>query len=101
MRTTDERSVARPSGSGPCRLGPYSVWPPVVLAPMAGITNTSFRTLCREFGAGLYVCEMITTRALVERNPKTMAMIRFGADEHRGRSSCTASIRRSSAAPCG
>jgi nifR3 family TIM-barrel protein len=63
-------------------IGEYSIWPPVVLAPMAGITNASFRALCREFGAGLYVCEMITTRALVERNPKTMAMIRFGADEH-------------------
>ena len=41
----------------------------------------AFRQLCREQGAGLYVCEMITTRALVERNPKTMRMIQFGADE--------------------
>ena len=63
-------------------VGPHEVWPPVVLAPMAGITNASFRSLCREFGAGLYVCEMITTRALVERNPKTFNMIRFGPDEH-------------------
>jgi nifR3 family TIM-barrel protein len=62
-------------------LGPLSVWPPVVLAPMAGITNPPFRRLCREHGAGLYVCEMITTRALVERNAKTMAMVRFDADE--------------------
>jgi nifR3 family TIM-barrel protein len=53
----------------------------VVLAPMAGITNPPFRRLCREYGAGLYVCEMITTRALVERNAKTMAMVRFDADE--------------------
>ena len=64
----------------PLPIGPYSVWPPVVLAPMAGITNASFRALCREFGAGLYVCEMITTRALVERDPKTMEMIRFGPE---------------------
>jgi len=63
------------------RIGPFKVWPPVVLAPMAGITNASFRRLCREFGAGLYVCEMITTRALVERDRKTMEMIRFGPDE--------------------
>ena len=49
--------------------------PPVVLAPMAGITNTAFRRLCREFGAGLYVSEMITTRALVERNAETMRLI--------------------------
>ena len=48
---------------------------------MAGITNPAFRTLCREFGAGLYVCEMITTRALVERNAKTLQMVRATADE--------------------
>ncbi len=64
------------------RIGPFDVWPPVVLAPMAGITNASFRRLCREFGAGLYVCEMITTRALVERDAKTLQMIRFGPDEN-------------------
>jgi nifR3 family TIM-barrel protein len=55
--------------------------PPVVLAPMAGITNVAFRRLCREYGAGLYVSEMITTRALVERNAKTLKLIEFGADE--------------------
>lgn len=53
----------------------------MVLAPMAGITNAPFRVLCREQGAGLFVCEMITTRALVERNPKTLKMIRFDASE--------------------
>ncbi len=55
--------------------------PPVVLAPMAGITNVAFRRLCREFGAGRYVCEMVTTVALVERNPKTMRLIAFAPDE--------------------
>lgn len=68
--------------AGTLRIGPYPVWPPVVLAPMAGVTNASFRTLCREFGAGLYVCEMITTRALVAGDPKSRAMMRFGPDEH-------------------
>jgi nifR3 family TIM-barrel protein len=63
------------------RLGPYEIDPPVVLAPMAGITNIAFRRLCREHGAGLYVCEMVTTRALVERNPKTMRMVAFEPDE--------------------
>ncbi|MEV0586429.1 tRNA dihydrouridine synthase DusB [Nonomuraea sp. NPDC050310] len=63
------------------KIGPIEVWPPVVLAPMAGITNAAFRVICREQGAGLYVCEMITTRALVERNPKTMRMIRFRPEE--------------------
>ncbi|MCT2282580.1 tRNA-dihydrouridine synthase family protein, partial [Micromonospora chalcea] len=48
---------------------------------MAGITNVGFRRLCREQGGGIYVCEMITTRALVERNPKTLRMIAFGAEE--------------------
>ncbi|MFF0155268.1 tRNA dihydrouridine synthase DusB [Micromonospora sp. NPDC005203] len=65
----------------PLTLGGYQVWPPVVLAPMAGITNVGFRRLCREQGGGIYVCEMITTRALVERNPKTLHMIAFGDDE--------------------
>jgi nifR3 family TIM-barrel protein len=64
--------------------------PPVVLAPMAGITNTAFRRLCREAMApalepgqagGLFVSEMITTRALVERNAKTLRLIRFAPDE--------------------
>jgi nifR3 family TIM-barrel protein len=57
---------------------------PVVLAPMAGITNTAFRRLCREqpgASRGLFVSEMITTRALVERNQKTMKLIRFEPDE--------------------
>jgi nifR3 family TIM-barrel protein len=73
------------------RLSPRIVAdPPVVLAPMAGITNTAFRRLCREAMAsqlgpgqagGLFVSEMITTRALVERNPKTMQLIRFEPDE--------------------
>jgi nifR3 family TIM-barrel protein len=65
----------------PLRLGGLVVDPAVVLAPMAGITNPAFRTLCREFGAGLYVCEMITTRALVERNEKTLQMVRATPDE--------------------
>ncbi|MCP2259397.1 putative TIM-barrel protein, nifR3 family [Streptoalloteichus tenebrarius] len=67
--------------TAPLRIGPHVVDPPVVLAPMAGITNVAFRRLCREYGAGLYVCEMITTRALVERHPETMRMITFDPDE--------------------
>lgn len=63
------------------RIGPYEVDPPVVLAPMAGITNVAFRRLCREYGAGLYVCEMITARAVVERDPKTRHMMAFDEGE--------------------
>lgn len=64
--------------------------PPVVLAPMAGITNTAFRRLCREAmheslgpgrAGGLFVSEMITSRALVEGNPKTLRLVHFEADE--------------------
>ncbi len=65
----------------PLRIGPYAVDPPVVLAPMAGITNVAFRRLCREYGAGLYVCEMITARAVVERDPKTRHMMAFDEGE--------------------
>ncbi|MFI9238600.1 tRNA dihydrouridine synthase DusB [Streptomyces sp. NPDC053079] len=65
------------------QIGPHSVQPPVVLAPMAGITNAPFRTLCREFsgGKGLFVSEMITTRALVERDAKTMRLVHFDGTE--------------------
>ena len=65
----------------PLRIGPIELGAPVVLAPMAGITNTAFRRLCREYGAGLYVSEMITTRALVERNATTMRLIRHHESE--------------------
>lgn len=61
--------------AGPLAIGGIELDVPVVLAPMAGITNTAFRRLCREFGAGLYVSEMITSRALVERTPESMRLI--------------------------
>ena len=61
--------------AGPLVIGDLALDVPVVLAPMAGITNTAFRRLCREFGAGLYVSEMITSRALVERTPESMRLI--------------------------
>jgi nifR3 family TIM-barrel protein len=70
------------------RIGPIALASPVVLAPMAGVTNVAFRTLCRELEqsrvgtvSGLYVCEMVTARALVERHPATMHMVTFAADE--------------------
>ena len=54
---------------------------PVVLAPMAGITNSAFRTLCREQGAGLFVTEMVTARALIERREETFRLIKPGVGE--------------------
>jgi len=65
----------------PLRIGPIEVDVPVVLAPMAGITNMAYRRLCREYGAGLYVCEMITSRALVERTPVSMQLIQHHESE--------------------
>jgi nifR3 family TIM-barrel protein len=72
---------ASPAEFTALRVGPLAVWPPVVLAPMAGVTNPPFRTLCRRYGAGLYVSEMITARALVEGNRKTLLLASFGAEE--------------------
>ena len=53
----------------------------MVLAPMAGITNAAYRRLCSEQGAGLYVCEMITSRGLVEGDPTTQKMLVFDEQE--------------------
>ena len=68
-------------------IGNIELSSPVVLAPMAGVTNVAFRSLCREQEvqrtgtvSGLYVCEMVTARALVERNEKTMRMTTFAPD---------------------
>ena len=62
--------------SSPLRIGPIELVAPVVLAPMAGVTDHAFRSLCRSFAPGLvYVSEMITARALVENNEKTFAML--------------------------
>ncbi|MEO9325451.1 tRNA dihydrouridine synthase DusB [Nocardioides sp. C4-1] len=63
--------------TAPLRLGSLVVETPVVLAPMAGITNAAYRRLCAEQGAGLYVCEMITSRGIVERDQHTLSMLVF------------------------
>lgn len=62
-------------------LGRLHVETPVVLAPMAGITDAAYRRLCREHGAGLYVCEMVTSRGLVERDPATLELLLADPDE--------------------
>ena len=78
----------------PLQIGRHTIGSPVVLAPMAGITNRAFRRLCREYGAAglaaggasgatsLYVAEMVTSRALVERTPETMRLISHDPDEY-------------------
>jgi nifR3 family TIM-barrel protein len=63
------------------QYGKLAIATPVVLAPMAGITNTAFRRLCREFGGGLYVSEMVTSRALVERTEESLRLVGHHSSE--------------------
>lgn len=74
-------TTATATTAGGLRIGTVALNPPVVLAPMAGVTTSAFRRLCAGFGAGLYVSEMVTARALVEGNARTMRMIGFRPDE--------------------
>lgn len=67
----------------PLRLGDHQAATPVILAPMAGVTNQPFRSLCREFGPDLvYVNEMIMATGLVHGSRKTQTMLSFGPDEN-------------------
>lgn len=63
------------------KIGNLEISPPVVLAPMAGVTNLPFRELCRRFGAGLYVSEMLGARAIVEEDERTLHLATFGPNE--------------------
>ncbi len=82
-QTTTPPGPDAPSGPPfpPLRIGPHRADPPVVLAPMAGVTNAPFRSLCRRFGAALYVSEMVGARAVVEGNERTFGIARFADDE--------------------
>lgn len=54
----------------------------VVVAPMAGISNSAFRVICKEFGAGMVVCEMISDRGIIHNNAKTLSMLHVDPVEH-------------------
>ena len=73
--------LATPGEFAAVAIGKIQVSPPVVLAPMAGVTNYPFRAVCREFGAGLYVSEMINARPLVDGGGKTVKLADFGPGE--------------------
>jgi nifR3 family TIM-barrel protein len=79
-RTSDDAGSA-PAMASTLHLGDLAVWPPVVLAPMAGVTNSAFRALCRRHGGGLYVSEMVGARGLLEGDRKSMMKASFGDDE--------------------
>ncbi|TRY19494.1 tRNA dihydrouridine synthase DusB [Tessaracoccus rhinocerotis] len=81
MTTETVTSYAPLRLSAPSRADAVVVDLPVVLAPMAGVTNAAYRQLCREQGAGLYVCEMITSRGLVVGDHKTHDMLQFDPGE--------------------
>ena len=70
---------ARPEGEAlirPLHLGPLTVSVPMLLSPMAGVTNWPFRVLCQRFGGGgMYVAEMITSRALIAGNEKAFQLL--------------------------
>src|SRR5919201_5465909 len=82
-RSTVNRDVPlpKPEEFTAIKIGEMRVWPPVVLAPMAGVTNYPFRSICRRYGAGLYVSEMINARPLVDGRDKTLKLADFGPEE--------------------
>ncbi|WP_407645700.1 tRNA dihydrouridine synthase DusB [Galactobacter valiniphilus] len=81
VTSTEEAPEAVKLNLPPLQLGKLTIDTPVVLSPMAGITNSAFRRLCAEYGGGLYVCEMVTSRALVERTPESMRIIKHAPEE--------------------
>jgi nifR3 family TIM-barrel protein len=78
---TQIKPLRLPISNGRFENNEFVLSTPVVLAPMAGITNAAFRRLCREQGAGLFVSEMVTARALIERREESFRLIKPGVDE--------------------
>ena len=66
----------------PLKIGPVRVWPPIVLAPMSGVTNRTMRALYKPFGFGLTVTEFVSSNALQYGNKRTMEMIDQHGVEH-------------------
>ena len=77
MSTTPPAPATTSITTAPLQLGPFTVDPPVVLAPMAGVTDAPFRVLCAEFGGGLFVNQMVTARALLEGHSTSWELARF------------------------
>ena len=64
------------------QIGNVKITKPVIMAPMAGVSNGAFRRLCYEFGAGLMTCEMVSDKAIYYANEKTMKMLELDDDIH-------------------
>ncbi len=62
-------------------IGSLTITPPILLAPMAGITDYPFRLLCKEMGAGLVYSEFVSAHGIIRENRKTLKMIRFTPQE--------------------
>ena len=61
------------------RIGTIEVKNPLFLAPMAGVTDWAFRTICAQLGAGVTVTEMVSSRALVYQDKKSAKLLRKNA----------------------
>lgn len=64
------------------QIGNVTIPNQVVVAPMAGVTNSAFRVICKKFGAGYVVCEMISDRGIMYHNKKTLSMLKVEPIEH-------------------
>lgn len=64
------------------QIGNVKIEKPVIMAPMAGVSNGAFRRLCYEFGAGLLTCEMVSDKAIYYANQKTLKMLELDDDIH-------------------
>src|SRR5262245_57274901 len=83
VRMSRNLTTSPPLAAKPIPLGKsIAVWPPVVLAPMAGVTNYPYRKICKDYGAGLCVSEMVSSRGILEGSDRTWKLAQFGKEEH-------------------
>lgn len=66
----------------PLKIGNVIIDHPVILGPMAGVTDLPFRVLCHEQGAGLVCTEMVSAKAILYKNRNTQALMRMDPTEH-------------------
>ena len=74
--------MTSPLNAGAVTIGGVALPNPLILAPMAGVTDLAFRTICRRLGAGGTVTEMVSAKALCFQDKKTLRIMELGEDEH-------------------